>query len=414
MKHVITLLLALGLSAPALHAQPGGQASLAKLIDLLEQQQEELRQLRGQMEELNHQVHQMRKDGEMAFLNNSAIKAPVNPVKNLVDESPAHTTVDPLEDLADEQPVAKKPDHSNKTEAKAEKKAPAKNTTDDKTASKAPANSTKDLSDTKHAGKTAASPTQNLADTTSASKAPANSTKDTNDTKHVGKTAASPAQNLADKTSASKSPTNSTKDLSDAKHASKTTASPTQNLADTTSSNKAPADPTTNLADKSSGNQSSSSTVWKDSEARPEANSTTVYNEARTLIDQGRLAEAEVALTQFIKKYPKDPMLVNAQYWLAETYYARSDFAQAALKFGDAYQAYQDHKNSSFKEAAMSKGQEIIFKLASSLYNIGKYDESRIVLKELENKKEFPKLQDNIKRQADTLRREIARKAKPV
>jgi tol-pal system protein YbgF len=137
-------------------------------------------------------------------------------------------------------------------------------------------------------------------------------------------------------------------------------------------------------------------------------NSANDYNEARTLLEQRNFAEAEVALTQFIKKYPKDPMLVNAYYWLAETHYIRSDYAQAALKFGEAYQAYLDNKNSPYKEQALSKGPEIMFKLASSLYNINKVKDAKVTLEELQE--EFPKLPGNIHQQVDILNKEIARK----
>lgn len=145
------------------------------------------------------------------------------------------------------------------------------------------------------------------------------------------------------------------------------------------------------------------------SRASVPSNSTHDYNEARTLLDQRHFAEAEVALTQFIKKYPKDPMLVNAYYWLAETHYIRSDYTQAALKFGEAYQAYMDHKGADYKEQSTSKGPEIIFKLASSLYNIGKFEDAKVTLEELSE--EFPKIPGNIRQQVDLLRREIARKA---
>ncbi len=145
------------------------------------------------------------------------------------------------------------------------------------------------------------------------------------------------------------------------------------------------------------------------SQPQGSGNSVNDYNEARTLLEQRNFAEAEVALTHFIKKYPKDPMLVNATYWLAETYYIRSDYAQAALKFGEAYQAYLDHKNSPYKEQALSKGPEIIFKLASSLYNIGKYKDAKLTLEELNS--EFPKLPGNIRSQVDVLKRELSRKA---
>jgi tol-pal system protein YbgF len=177
---------------------------------------------------------------------------------------------------------------------------------------------------------------------------------------------------------------------------------------------KMPAAPTKNLADETPVTKSSmladQPTNSSGSRISPAANSTNDYNEARTLLDQKRFAEAEVALTQFIKKYPKDPLTVNAHYWLAETHYIRADYPQAALKFGEAYQSYMDHKNAPYKEQAMSKGPEIIFKLASSLYNIGKYNDAKVTLEELNE--EFKQLPGNIRQQADVLRREIANKAK--
>jgi tol-pal system protein YbgF len=170
--------------------------------------------------------------------------------------------------------------------------------------------------------------------------------------------------------------------------------------------------PTKNLADES---PSLKSTMLEDqptnssgSRLSPTANSTNDYNEARTLLDQRRFAEAEVALTQFIKKYPKDPLLVNAHYWLGETHYIRSDYTEAAMKFGEAYQAYLDHKKGAYKEQAMNKGPEIMFKLASSLYNIGKYEDAKTVLDEMG--KEFKQLPGNIRQQADLLRKEMANK----
>lgn len=178
---------------------------------------------------------------------------------------------------------------------------------------------------------------------------------------------------------------------------------------DTHAPKKQPTPDTKNLAYDSPATKSSSDKTT-DSHAKKASNSSDDFKEAWFLIEQRNFAEAEVALTHFIKKYPKDPMIVNAYYWLGETYYNRSDYAQAALKFGEAYQAYLDHKNAASKGQGKNMGPDIIFKLASSLYNIGKYKDAKLTLDELQL--EFPKLPANIRGHVESLRREIARKAR--
>lgn len=138
------------------------------------------------------------------------------------------------------------------------------------------------------------------------------------------------------------------------------------------------------------------------------SNSQIAYEEARRLLDQRRFAEAEVAFTQFIHTYPNDPLLVNAYYWVGETHYIRGDYTQAALKFGEAYQAYQQHKNSAYREQGNNKAPEIILKLGMSLANIGKYQEAKVALAELE--KEFPRIPGNLQHQVSLLKLELDRR----
>jgi len=37
--------------------------------------------------------------------------------------------------------------------------------------------------------------------------------------------------------------------------------------------------------------------------------------------------------SDFIATYPRHPLAVNAQYWIAEAYYAQRDYRQASLEF---------------------------------------------------------------------------------
>jgi tol-pal system protein YbgF len=44
--------------------------------------------------------------------------------------------------------------------------------------------------------------------------------------------------------------------------------------------------------------------------------------------------QAVLDFTDFIATYPRHPLAVNAQYWIAEAYYAQRDYRQASLEFG--------------------------------------------------------------------------------
>jgi tol-pal system protein YbgF len=57
------------------------------------------------------------------------------------------------------------------------------------------------------------------------------------------------------------------------------------------------------------------------------------YNAAFELIQARRYDDAASAFTSFLTTYPGSALRDNAQYWLAETYYVRRQFAEALPEF---------------------------------------------------------------------------------
>lgn len=48
-------------------------------------------------------------------------------------------------------------------------------------------------------------------------------------------------------------------------------------------------------------------------------------------------------MMNFLKRYPEDPLAINAAYWIGEAYYAEKDYEKAILQFEDVIQKYGDH-----------------------------------------------------------------------
>ena len=57
------------------------------------------------------------------------------------------------------------------------------------------------------------------------------------------------------------------------------------------------------------------------------------YDAARNLLNNGQLAEAEVAFGEFLQRYPEDANSADARYWLAFTLLARHSYQEAAQNF---------------------------------------------------------------------------------
>ena len=112
------------------------------------------------------------------------------------------------------------------------------------------------------------------------------------------------------------------------------------------------------------------------------------YNYAFSLLRQQEYAEAERALTAFIKTHPGDPLTGNANYWLAETYYVRGDFRKAAGYFAAGYKNFPKS----------NKASDNLLKLAMSLANLDENDQACLTFKELAER--YPDAPPSIKQRA--------------
>ena len=106
------------------------------------------------------------------------------------------------------------------------------------------------------------------------------------------------------------------------------------------------------------------------------------YNDAYNLLKQLKYEQAEVALQDFLQKYPDHELAGNAQYWLGETYYVRGLYEQAAVAFATGFKKYKKS----------TKGADNLLKLGLSMQQLGKEKEACTAFKNL--KKEFPKASD--------------------
>lgn len=97
------------------------------------------------------------------------------------------------------------------------------------------------------------------------------------------------------------------------------------------------------------------------------------YNHAFSLLNKTQYEEAGKSFEEFIKAYPKDPLLGNAFYWAGETHYVRQNYVQAADYFRQGYEALPDGP----------KAGDNLLKLAMSLSALNRGTESCVVLKQV-------------------------------
>ena len=112
------------------------------------------------------------------------------------------------------------------------------------------------------------------------------------------------------------------------------------------------------------------------------------YDYATGLLQRGAYPEAELAFKAFVVQHPKDALAGNAQYWLGETFYARSDYKNAAVSFAEGYQKYPKSP----------KAPDNLLKLGMSLGQIGRKDNACLAFKQLA--KDFPTASPAIKDRA--------------
>jgi tol-pal system protein YbgF len=113
------------------------------------------------------------------------------------------------------------------------------------------------------------------------------------------------------------------------------------------------------------------------------------YDHAFGLLRNADYPQAEAALQQFISGHPDHALASNAQYWLAETYYVRQKYREAAVAFAEGYQ----------KNPKGSKAPDNLLKLGMSLAAMNQRDDACLTLAQLDQ--EFPDASAIIKRRAD-------------
>ena len=123
--------------------------------------------------------------------------------------------------------------------------------------------------------------------------------------------------------------------------------------------------------------------------SRGSGSADSLYEDAFSDISGQKYDTAAAKFQQFMSQYPTHPLASNAQYWLAETYFARGDYKQSAKLFAQGYQDYPQG----------TKAAASLLKLGMSLSRLGKKDDACLSFQQL--KKEFPGGQTPEIRRAD-------------
>jgi tol-pal system protein YbgF len=103
------------------------------------------------------------------------------------------------------------------------------------------------------------------------------------------------------------------------------------------------------------------------------ANARDLYTHALGLVNHANYAEGGAEFTSFTQRYPHDPLIGNAYYWLGETQYVRRDYTTAANSFRLGYESMPTGP----------KASENLLKLAMSLDAMNKDKEACVVLKQV-------------------------------
>ena len=110
----------------------------------------------------------------------------------------------------------------------------------------------------------------------------------------------------------------------------------------------------------------------------------------KVLREEKKYAQGRDMMADFLKRYPDDPLAINAAYWIGEAYYAEKDYEKAILQFEDVIQKYGDHP----KVAAA------LFKQAMAFDMLGDRASARLLLQRITER--FP-LSEEAKKAGSTL-----------
>jgi len=112
--------------------------------------------------------------------------------------------------------------------------------------------------------------------------------------------------------------------------------------------------------------------------ARPTGSDQQNYEAALDLIESRRYDEANRAFTTFLVSFPTSPLADNAQYWLAETYYVRNQYADGLAAFRRLIESYPQS----------DKVPDALLKVGFCQAELGQRSEARASLQEV--MRQFP------------------------
>lgn len=119
------------------------------------------------------------------------------------------------------------------------------------------------------------------------------------------------------------------------------------------------------------------------------------YNYAFRLLNQTQYDKAAASFEDFTKKYPKDPLIGNAYYWMGETFYIRHDYIGAADSFRQGFESMPNG----------SKAPDNLLKLSMSLNALKRDKEACVVLGQIITK--FKKTASAVAQKAEQEKKRI-------
>ena len=114
-----------------------------------------------------------------------------------------------------------------------------------------------------------------------------------------------------------------------------------------------------------------------------------IYQKGMDALKANNNELAESSFNSVLKRFPKDKLAANAQYWLGETYYAKKDYTGAAKAFAKGIKDYKDS----------AKAPDSLLKLGMSMQALNKKDEACAAFKSMEI--EFPKVDPDVLKKAN-------------
>ncbi len=114
-----------------------------------------------------------------------------------------------------------------------------------------------------------------------------------------------------------------------------------------------------------------------------------IYDEGFAAIKKQHFITAQTKFEAFLTLYPDDELAGNAQYWLGESFFARSYLSKAAVAFAEGFQKYRQSP----------KAPDNLFKLGVTMSKLNKKQEACVAFQNFE--KEFPKASESMKDRLD-------------